>query len=265
VGDTLSAVTGDTAPAGAVVSYQWTRSTDGTAVPVPGATSSTYAVTADDLGSTLRVVATGTLDSYAAGHAASVATGVVVAGTLPDPEVALSGSPRVASPLTASVALPDVPGLSVAWQWQVLTDNTAADIDGATSATLAPLAGHAGHALRAVATVTAPGYTSVGADADTATVAKGLLARPAVTISGAARQGRTLAAKVVSSGVHAHGTRVRYRWRAAGVKLPGATKHTLRLGRHTVGKKITVTVTTAAPGYAKVAVTSRATRTVRGS
>jgi hypothetical protein len=72
--------------------YQWRRcdSTGGACVNIAGATAKTYALGASDVGSTIRVVVTGT-NSAGSNAATSAATGVVQAAPASDPVIAGAG------------------------------------------------------------------------------------------------------------------------------------------------------------------------------
>jgi hypothetical protein len=77
-GQTLTATPGTWSAADATLAYQWQRcdAAGANCVAVPGATTSTYAVTAADAGTTLRVVVTAT-NRFGTATATSVQTAVV--------------------------------------------------------------------------------------------------------------------------------------------------------------------------------------------
>lgn len=79
------------------------------------------------------------------------------------------------------------------------------------------------------------------------------------TVSGAAIVGQTLKA---APGGWTSGTKLTYQWFANGVAVPKATTSTLALAAAFAGKKITVKVTGAKPGYTAKALVSAATATV---
>ncbi len=262
VGDTVGATLGATSPTEAAVTYQWSRSTPADSFsPIPAATGSSYTLAPDDLGATVQLTVTGSAGSYATGRAVAH-TGVVVEGTLPDPEVTLTGNAEVGRPLHAASALALLPEVAVTWQWQTLAHGYPTDIPGATSATFRPTAAHAGRVLRVVASVTSPGYEAAAVHADSAVVAKGRLTRPRVKLSGAAVHGKTLSASVGHTGTHPSGYRIRYQWKV-GTKLTVVHRRTFKLGRSTVGRRITVTTTSTAPGYRAVVVTSKPSAVVQ--
>ncbi|WP_369282204.1 pectate lyase-like adhesive domain-containing protein, partial [Oscillibacter sp. GMB15532] len=104
VGETLTATV---APEEATATYQWQKAdpADGKYTAITGATDSTYALSADDLGKFIKVVATGTGDY--SGEVTSDATTAVAAA---DPEttaltgITVSGTAKVGETLTAAVA-----------------------------------------------------------------------------------------------------------------------------------------------------------------
>ena len=75
VGNTLTAVPGAWEPAPVKLAYQWHRGT----TPIPGATATTYTLTADDAGHTLSVEVTGTKPGYTPTTARSAATAKIAA------------------------------------------------------------------------------------------------------------------------------------------------------------------------------------------
>jgi hypothetical protein len=129
VGQTLTA---SLTPSGATASYQWKicDTADGTYVDITGATSSTYTISADDLGKYLKISATGS-GSYTE-TVTSSATDAVAPISLSS--VTLSGTAVYGMTLTASVT----PSAATAvYQWKICdtADGTYADITGATSST----------------------------------------------------------------------------------------------------------------------------------
>lgn len=124
-GSTMTA--GALTPGAATVSRQWQKGSaaGGPFTNIAGATATTYAVPAGDIGSYLRVVATGT-GSYS-GSATSAATARIT--TLVTAIAAISGTPTVGQTLTAGARTPAA--ATVSYQWR--SNGTA--ISGATAST----------------------------------------------------------------------------------------------------------------------------------
>jgi serine protease len=80
-GGVLTANPGAWQPAPVSLSYQWLRA----GAPIPGAVTSTYTVTADDMGKTLAVRVTGTKDAYLSAQRTSASTATVATGAAPPP------------------------------------------------------------------------------------------------------------------------------------------------------------------------------------
>lgn len=78
-------------------------------------------------------------------------------------------------------------------------------------------------------------------------------------ITGTAKFGSTLTA---APGAWSKGTTFTYQWRVNGVAIAGATKQKLVLSSKWLGKKMTVSVTGRAPGFATATRTSSATAAV---
>lgn len=138
------------------LAYAWTR--DGQ--PIDGATGATYTPTADDLGSTIGVTATGVLQGYTTETNDATTTSDVIAGTqhgvVTIPATATSGSA-----LTASTT-DWVDGTTFAYRW--LRDGTA--IDGATDRSYTPADADLGHALSVEVTGTLAGWNGLTTTSD---------------------------------------------------------------------------------------------------
>ena len=88
-----------------------------------------------------------------------------------------------------------------------------------------------------------------------------MLAGPRPTIKGKAVVGSRLRAK---TGSWPAGTTFTYRWLANGKVLRKATSATLRVKPGLVGKRVSVRVTAAKPGYSSVTLVSARTKRVAG-
>jgi hypothetical protein len=175
---TLTATTGTwtgTTPIG--YGYQWEScdSSGANCNPIAGATASTYAVTAGDVGTTLAVLVTATNVAGSTSDA-SAATAVVQSATAPPTYTSpptISGTAQVGQPLTAS------PGswigtqpITYTYQWQ-RCDSTGVNcnpIAGATSTGYTATLGDAGSTLSVAVTATNPPGSMTVPSAPTAPV-----------------------------------------------------------------------------------------------
>lgn len=261
VGSTLHAVTGSWRE-GTALTYAWLR--DGQLVP--GARSSAYQVTADDLGARLEARVTGHLAGHVPATAATAPTAPVVAPTTqpdpqPVPEVVgsaqpiVSGSPRVGEPLTVDLAGWE-PGTSFGYQW--LRDGTP--VSGATSATYRPTAADLGTRLSVRVLGSLEGRVSVvRTSAATGPVTPGRLAVRKPRIAGKPVVDSILRARADNGSDDAG---VIWRWFRGKKAIPGATSARYELRSTDLGKRIRVRVTVAEPGYESVTRWSRATAPV---
>ena len=170
------------------LTYQWTA--DGT--DIPGATTSAYTPIAGDVGKVIRVEVTGAKDGYVTVTKESAPTAAVtVGGLVTTPTPTVSGTPKVAVPLTATAGVWD-DGVTLAYQWTA--DGT--NISGATTSAYTPVAGDVEKVITVKVTGSKAGFTSATKEsAATAAVAKGdLTATPTPTISGITMFGELLGA-----------------------------------------------------------------------
>jgi hypothetical protein len=166
-GSTLSTTTGTWTGTSITFAYQWVRCDAGGGLPdgsgcpsIPGATGSSYTLTADDVGHRLRVQVTA---SNGAGSAAGIsnASDTVTQSTSTGPphntvEPSLSGTPAVGRALFASVGVwSGAPTLSYAYQWLRcdadggLPDGSNCEvISGATTSSFIPSTTDVGRRLR---------------------------------------------------------------------------------------------------------------------
>ena len=117
---------------GVDLTYQWTA--DGT--DIAGGTTSAYTPVAGDVGKLIRVEVTGAKDGYAPVTMESDPTAAVsVGGLVNTPTPTVSGTPKVAVPLTATPGIWD-DGVTLAYQWTAGGTNIA----GATASAYTPVA-----------------------------------------------------------------------------------------------------------------------------
>ena len=205
VGQTLTASTGTwTGSPAPSFSYQWQDCDQSgqNCTAISGATSSTYTVGAGDVGSTLKVVVTGTT-SAGSGQASSQASNVVQGSAqAPHNTVApgISGTATQGQTLTASTGTwTGSPAPSFGYQWQDCdpSGQNCTAISGATSSSYTLGTGDVGSTVEVVVT----GTNSAGsgqASSQASNVVQGSAQAPQNTvapgISGTATQGQTLTA-----------------------------------------------------------------------
>jgi hypothetical protein len=155
-GQTLTASSGTWS--GGTIAYQWQRcdTTGASCASIGGATNSTYALAAADVGSTLRVLVTGT--SSASSTAESAKTGVVTAGAAPasTSQPSISGSALVGETLTAGNGgwSGDTP-ITYSYQWQRCNSSGSSCSNvGANSSKYTLVSADGGHTMRVVVTAT---------------------------------------------------------------------------------------------------------------
>jgi len=160
VGETLSADTSGIADEdgldNAAYSYQWVRNDGTTDSGIQDATGSTYTLTADDLGKTIRVRVSFTDDAGNGESLTSAATETVAArsNTPATGAPAITGILQVGETLTADTSgIADEDGLEdVTFSYQWLADS--ADIPGATGSSHTLAGSEAGQAIRVRVTFT---------------------------------------------------------------------------------------------------------------
>jgi hypothetical protein len=250
VGNTVTAEPG-TWTAGVAFTYQWKRAGE----PIANAKGGTYSVTAADAGQPLTVTVTGSRTNYADASATSAAV-TPAQGTLGAGKPAITGTARVGTTLKVTAgSWPE--GATLTYQWR----RAGVAIAGATGTSYVAVAADAGKRLSVVVAGALPGYAGASAtSADTAVVAKGVLAGPKPRITGTAKVGKRLAAK---TGAWTTGVKLTYVWKANGKVIKGAKTPGLKLSKALRGKRITVTVTGTKAGYATKSLTSARTKAVR--
>ncbi len=232
-GETLTADVSDFNGVSGAITYQWAAG----GADLAGATSSTYVVTAAEVGLTITVTANYTDD---AGFSETVTSAPTVAVTVP-PNVAgvatISGVPTVGETLTANLVDDNgTSGSTLAYQWLA----NGADIVGATTQSYVLVVGDVNATITVNVTYTdddgyAEDVTSapVGPVSTTATNVPGTIA-----ISGTLVVGETLTANVTDPN---GATAVNYQWQADGVDVGGATSATLALTAAELGAVMSVT------------------------
>lgn len=249
VGATLTAAKGAWHLPNATYSYQWLA--DGQVVP--GAAGTTYTPTSAQLGDQISVRVTGKVTGISAIRATSTRSAPVlpnaIASTAPP---SISGTTTVGQTLTADPGTWSVPGTTYAYQWT--SDGT--DIPGATAQTLVLIPDLVTDKVTVKVTASAAGFTSSTAEsAEVGPVAYGQIANTtAPAVQGAAQLGATLTAEPGQWSVS--GASYSYQWLADGTRVSGATRPTFVPDTDQLGKRMAVSVTATADGYANKTVTS---------
>jgi len=159
VGQLLTAATGTWTQSPSIFTYQWQRCdvAGANCASIAGAAAESYAITAIDVGTTLRVKLS-VRNAAGTASAVSAPTSVVAAAGAPTntSPPTVSGAPQLGHDLTAGTGPWDGAPTSFAFQWQRCDAGGAscADIVGATSGTYAPVAADVGSTIRVVVTAT---------------------------------------------------------------------------------------------------------------
>jgi hypothetical protein len=146
-GQRLTGTLGTWSTPGTSYAYSWQRNPGSGFVDIPGATASTYLLTAADKGHPLHLRVTAT-NGDGAVKAFSVDTGVVVAAPPVNTVVpTISGTMKVGSRLTGTLGTWSTPGASYTYSWQRDPGTGFVDIAGATGSTYVLTAADKGRKL----------------------------------------------------------------------------------------------------------------------
>ena len=195
VGQTLTGNAGGWTGPRISYAYQWLRcdSSGGTCSPIAGATGTSYAVVAGDVGATFRFAVTAT-NPYGSSSATSSATIAVQSGTAPAPPPtsvppASTSNPTIAGTPTAGQALSATTGswsgttpmtYGYAWRDCDASGGNCAAIAGATSSSYTLGSSDVGHTVRVVVTATNSAGQASATSAATSAV-QGTVAPPPPT------------------------------------------------------------------------------------
>jgi hypothetical protein len=274
-GETLTASNGTWTESPSSYTYQW-QDCDPLGegcLDVSGATSSTYRLTAGDVGSTVRVLVTASNAGGSTQAGSAATTTVTSAPPPPSPPTntalpSVSGSAVEGQTLSASTGTWLGSPTSYAYQWEDC--NTAgevcANIGGATSSSYQLVSGDVGRTVRVVVTASNAGGSTPASSAATGTVVPPAPANTALpSVSGAAEEGQTLTA---SQGTWTNApTSYAYQWEdcstagEACANIGGATSSSYELASGDVGHTVRVAVTASNAGGSTKA-SSTATGTV---
>jgi len=240
VGSGLTAATGQW-DSGVAFSYQWFSDS----ISIPGATSPTYVLTANDLGKRVFVRVTGYAMGFNSVSLTSPYVLVDIGSLTLTPTPTLSGIAKYGSALTV------VPGswdanASLSYQWF----RDGVKISNATGLTYLSSIADIGRLVSVQVTGSAPGYASSTATSAPALVApKSFVLTPLPSLSGDARFGSSLTAVTGSWDANAS---LSYQWLRDGVAISTATGMTYLSSIADIGRLVSVQVTGSAPGYAPV-------------
>lgn len=250
-GGTLTATNGQWNTTGLTFTHQWLR--DG--APIQGATASSYAVVADDVGLPLAVRVTASKPGTDSGTATSES----VTPTLGDAPTAttapaITGTAKTGGSLTATNGQWSTTGLSFSRQWL----RAGTPIAGATGTTYQVTPDDVGQALTVAVTATKAGFSdgTAASGAVTPTVGDAPTATTAPAVTGTPKVGATLTA---SSGTWSQsGVSHRYQWLRNGTAISGATSTTYKVVVADAATALSVRVTASRAGYADGQSTSAA-------
>ena len=218
--------------------YQWMRED----LAIAGATKSTYKVSANDVGKRIRVKVTASKSGWTAVSAQSARTATIPKGTLAwaaEPEI--TGTARLARTLTAHAAT--TPGATYKYQWY----RNGSAIKNAVANTYRLAAADVGKQVTVKITASKTGYATISMTSDpTAEVEPGNLTVGTPSVSGTYKVGGKIVAK---AGTWTKDTTLKYAFYADGelVRLTPSPNFTLTWQEK--GKRISVIVIGAKPGY----------------
>ena len=256
VGLTLTGHPGVWTPTPVTLHLQWKAG----GVAIAGATASTYQLRPADAGKRITLTVVGSRTYYATVSTTSAPTTPVALGTLSGSVPTVIGTPRLGTVLSINLGL-WTPGTGIALQWKA----GSVAIAGATRTTLSLTAALVGKPITVAATGTAPGYHPLTLTSrPTAAVAPGSLTESRPAIRGTAQVGATLVATTGSwlASPAATAITLHYQWTANGAAIAGATAAKYLVTAGQLGKRLTVTITGAAPGYTSASATSTPTALV---
>lgn len=254
VGRVLTVSSADWSPEPSSVAYQWLSG----AVPIPGATGTSYAVNADDIKKSITVTATVSRTGYAITGKTSSPTAAVTANDL-----VTSAVPRLSTtrPVVGTAVgaqpgeWPD--GVSLVYVWRA----DGREIMGAETASYVPTKANIGKVLSVNVVGYAAGHwTSRTATASSA-VAPGTFDVGPLVVTGAPVVGGQLNARTMT-GWTPHTGAITVSWKRDGVVVPAVTTSTYHLTRDDLGSTITAEFTGTRDGFVTKVLNSAPTAAV---
>ena len=254
-------------------SYQWIANDGTTDTDIQDATDSTYTLTDDDAGKTIKVRVSFTDDADHEETLTSAATEAVAAkpNTPPTGLPTVSGTTQVGETLTVDTsAIADEDGLddvSYSYQWIWNDGNNDTDIAGETASTYTLLDDDVGKTIKVRVTFTDEAnneetLTSAVTGAVTAAANNPATGQP--TISGTVRVGETLTADTsgIADDDGLDNVSYSYQWVAGGSDIPRATSSSYTLTTSEQGQTIQVRVSFTDDADNEETLTSAATAAV---
>jgi hypothetical protein len=269
-GQTLTATAGTWANAPTSFAYAWERcnAAGGACTSIAGANASSYTLTGDDAGATVRSLVTAT-NITGATTVASNPTAVII----PQPP-AVTGAPGIAGTATNLQTLAAAVGswtnnptrFAYAWQDCDASGANCTAISGATASTYTLALSDVGDTIRVAVTATNAGGSATATSAPTPVIAPvltpwantpvpGLLAAPAV--SGSAAVGATLTC--ATGRWSGSPTGYEYQWNRGNAPILNATAATYTVTAADRGRALSCTVTAVNSGGAIQADSARTT------
>jgi len=256
VGSTLTAAPGTWSPSGQKYSYEWMRG----GKVIAGAKKSTYVPTPADLAARISVRVKATKTGYTSTVKTAAKTGAIAPGILTNKAApAISGSPRVGLPLTATEGIWAPSTVAFGYQW--FAGGKA--ITAATGKTFVPTVAQHAKTITVRVTAKKDGFTTLTkTTAPTAAVAPGTMSNTvAPSITGAPLVGTWINA---DAGTWAPGgVGLTYQWYRSGKAVKSGTRTAYKLTKADLGKTLAIRVTGSKPGYTRLSKTSIATAVVK--
>ena len=206
-----------------IISYQWLANGQ----EIPGAVSKTYTLTSGELGKTITVSVTSSVEP---GMLTSSATAAIQDSGNFTATVTIEGVAAVGQALTAKIADSNHTG-TLRYQWSA--NNT--DITGANASTYRLTANE----LEKTITVTVSSTKEIGTVSSSPTMAVVNTLSGDVTIQGETVVGQTLTASVTNTNNTGN---LLYQWKANNIEIEGATASAYLLTDYEIRKTITVSV-----------------------
>ena len=238
----------------ATFSYQWVREDGGTETDIEGATDSTYTLTDDDEGNTVKVRVSFTDDAGNPESRTSDATTAVAArpNTPATGEPTIGGKAQVGETLTADVSdiadQDELENATFSYQWVREDGGTETDIEDATDSAYILVAADEGKAIKVRVSFTddagnPESLTSVATETVAAKPNTPATGQP--TIGGTVQVGETLTADVsdIDDADGRDNAEFSYQWLADDAEIQGATDSTYTLVAADEGKAVKVRVT----------------------
>lgn len=227
---------------GTALSYQWLRSD----LPISGATSSAYAITASDNGEKISVRVSGTKSGYLSESRSSIPqlvhSGMLVLTPIPS----INGIARTGVTLNLANVVWDS-GVTTSYQW--IKDGNP--IIGETTFEYLIKAGDVGSKIGVRVTGSKPGFDTVVRESQTLQINLGVFAAspiPSISgfVGGVAQAGRTITAK---TGIWDSGVSFNYEWLRDGAPISGANSIDYTLSKEDISSRVSVRIIGTKPGY----------------